>query len=78
MNSEPIVPVPFPKDVNGIIPKGTECPYYAEKCSKSGVNCHHNGVDHGADYECGYCKAFRMIDIMNIQREELKQQSTPG
>ena len=54
----------WPQGVTGMIPKGTECEYNI-KCSKSGVRCEQK-ID--MNYTCGYCQAFRMIDILNAEK----------
>jgi len=53
----------FPKNVDGFIPKGKTCEY-EEYCAQSGTRCCHNGENKNSRYHCGYCKSFRMIDIM--------------
>ena len=50
------------RDITGIILKGKRCEY-SDYCGKSGVRCLHIGEYLSTNYECGYCKAFRLIDI---------------
>lgn len=54
----------FPKGVDGFILKDESCEY-EEKCRRSGVQCRRDSM---TKFHCGYCKSFRMIDIM--RREE--------
>jgi len=54
------------KDVTGIILKSNRCEY-EEYCTKSGVRCMRNT---GTTHTCGYCKAFRLIDINRKDKNE--------
>lgn len=56
----------WPKGIDGFIPKEEACEY-EEKCSKAGVRCQR---DTSIKYHCGYCKSFRMIDILNKEKEK--------
>ena len=60
-------------NVNGIILKGNRCEY-EEYCTKSGVRCMKNTSN---NYTCGYCKAFRLIDINRIAKNELELLKNP-
>lgn len=52
--------------INGLIPKGTECPFM-NKCPEwKNSECAHLGVQHTVDFSCGLA---RLIDI--IERERL-------
>ncbi len=56
-------------DITGIILKGKRCEY-SDYCGKSGVRCLHIGEYLSTNYECGYCKAFRLIDISRKAKNE--------
>lgn len=47
---------------DGWIKKGKECEF-TEYCSKAGSRCSHTGENRKSDYHCGYCKAFRYIEL---------------
>lgn len=55
--------------VTGVIPKGKKCEY-SDYCSKSGVRCLHIGEYFTTTYHCGYCKAFRLVDINRKAKNE--------
>lgn len=61
--------VKYPKNVDGFIPKGSECEF-ADYCLRSGTRCGHTGENKKSKYHCGYCKAYRIIDIMRKQKGE--------
>jgi len=48
--------------VNGLILKGTECPY-REECN---MGCDHKGTEHKVDFSCGLARAFEISRSHNI------------
>lgn len=58
----------WPKDVDGFIPKDGICEF-EEYCNKSGSRCQR---DSSIKYHCGYCKSYRIINILREKTGEKK------